>query len=60
MNEDDWLSPPSPKVIGTCPVCLGEVYEGDMIYRVNDEMIHTECFYDWVEMTYKDQKEVAR
>ena len=55
---EEMLNPDDPIVVGECPVCLGEIYAGETIYRINGETIHEECLREWAEREYRDEKEV--
>ena len=57
MNEERWLNPDDPVVVGVCPVCFGEIYKGEQVYNVDGEKIHEECLLEWAQARY--EKEVA-
>lgn len=59
-SEAEWLSPEEPgEIVGTCPVCGGEIYKGELVYRINGERIHEDCIFEWVHQTYDKDKEEA-
>ena len=49
MNEERWLNPDDPIIVGTCAGCGYEIYKGDPIYRIDGQMIHTdmECVTEY-------------
>lgn len=59
MNEEMWLTPEDPVIVGTCPVCGGEIYKGETVYRIDGERIHEDCIWEWVHLTYDKDKEEA-
>lgn len=56
MNEERWLNPDDPIIVGTCAGCGYEIYKGDLIYRIDGQMIHKddECVAEF----FKRQNEL--
>ena len=54
MLEDKQLEKP----ICYCDFCGAEVYSGDLIYRIEGEIIHEECLSDYAEERFRPCREI--
>lgn len=51
------LEPPEDVIVGHCAYCGGEIYEGDTVYRIDSDLIHEDCLYDFAKDYFADCKE---
>lgn len=52
----------SASVIVHCAACQGEIYGGELVYRIGGDIIHTDCLAEYAEavlMSVEDAVEVA-
>ena len=48
-SYDRWKTrePDYPRPVTRCAQCKDEIYEGDEVYNVDGDLIHTDCFEDY-------------
>jgi hypothetical protein len=62
MTNYDYWKTSTPKEVFTgeyCCYCGYEIYEGEVIMRSPEVVVHKECFYDYIYNEYEFNEEVA-
>lgn len=50
------LEPPEDVPVGYCEHCGGEIYEGETVYRIDGQLIHEDCLWDFAKEYFADCK----
>lgn len=60
MIPESMLEPDEQQIVGYCTHCGDEILEGADIFRIQDDIIHDECFDEWAKEYFDAEREVAR
>lgn len=53
------IDPPEDEVCGYCDHCGGEIYKGEIYYRIDGENIHKDCLAEFAEDYFEYCREEA-
>lgn len=48
------IEEPEPVIVGRCAYCREDIYEGTECFCRGGELLHTECFEDYVKDKYTE------
>lgn len=49
---------PEYNEIGECSVCFSPIYEGDLVYEIDDIVLHDDCLEDFFSNCLKSAEDV--